>query len=165
MVPRLARLCAVAGLLLPASLIAQNAPAPSDEGAGLDPASPLAPLPHIGVDWPDLATGETVAGTTATAETIAETRYTWDIEGIDAAATPLLRQRFDQLSALSANDGDAANAAQLERRGREDAELLVTLLRGEGYYDARVSARSLPPGPGLGWCWRPRRGRCTALRG
>ena len=134
---RWARLCAVY-LFLPGVLSAQVAPAPG--GAELDPASPLLPLPAIGVDWPDLTTGD--PGTTAAAtDAAAEARYTWAIEGIDAVATPVLRQRFDQLSTLSANDGEAANAAQLDRRAREDAELLVTLLRGEGYYDARVATR------------------------
>ena len=137
MLSRLARLCAVAGLCLPVSLVAQKAPAPVEEGAGLDPASPLAPLPDIGVDWPDLSAGGAQAPATSTTEAAAEARYSWAIDGIDTVATPLLRQRFDQLSTLSANDGDPANAAQLERRAREDAALLITLLRGEGYYDAR----------------------------
>src|SRR3546814_19066135 len=52
---------------------------------------------------------------------------------------PLRRQRFDELSTLKAHDGDPANAAQLDRRAREDAELLTTLLRGQGYYDAQVT--------------------------
>src|SRR3546814_13562741 len=52
---------------------------------------------------------------------------------------PLRRQRFDELSTLKAHDGDPANAAQLDRRAREDAELLSTLLRGQGYYDAQVT--------------------------
>ena len=59
-------------------------------------------------------------------------------------ATPLLRQRFDDLSTLNANDGKPANAAQLDRRAREDADLLNSLLRGEGYYDARVTTRVEP---------------------
>src|SRR3546814_13340821 len=66
-------------------------------------------------------------------------RYGFAIEGLDATATPLLRQRFDELSTLKAHDGDPANAAQLDRRAREDAELLTTLLRGQGYYDAQVT--------------------------
>ncbi|WP_445193437.1 autotransporter assembly complex protein TamA [Sphingomonas sp. Tas61C01] len=119
--------------------------APSSEPVPLDPTAPLAPLPGIGVDWPDLgaaATGETA--TTTRTDGAAELRYSWKIEGIDAVATPLLRQRFDDLSTLNANDGSPANAAQLDRRAREDAELLTTLLRGEGYYDARVATRVEP---------------------
>lgn len=141
MSPRVMRLLPVA-FLLPAPLVAQTAPAGEP---ALDPASPLAPLPDIGVDWPDLTTTGTDATATAATDAMAEARYSWTIEGLDAAATPLLRQRFDQLSTLSANDGEPANAAQLERRAREDAELLVTLLRGEGYYDARVATRVEAP--------------------
>jgi translocation and assembly module TamA len=138
MVYRSARLCggAVAFLLLPATLAAQT-----PEQPGLDPASPLEPLPGIGVEWPDLATAHTAGLQSTATDAATEARYTWAIEGIDTVATPLLRQRFDQLSTLSANDGDPANAAQLDRRAREDGELLVTLLRSEGYYDARVATR------------------------
>ncbi|WP_375420963.1 autotransporter assembly complex family protein [uncultured Sphingomonas sp.] len=118
---------------------------PSSEPVPLDPTAPLAPLPGIGVDWPDLgaaANGEVAAATRT--DGAAELRYGWRIDGIDAVATPLLRQRFDDLSTLNANDGSPANAAQLDRRAREDAELLTTLLRGEGYYDARVTTRVEP---------------------
>ncbi|HVF95098.1 MAG TPA: autotransporter assembly complex family protein [Sphingomonas sp.] len=119
------------------------APVPSDPLA-LDPAAPLAALPGIGVDWPvlgDAATDPVAVGTTDAA---AETRYGWRLDGIDAVATPLLRQRFDDLSTLNANDGKPANAAQLDRRAREDAALLTSLLRAEGYYDARVATRVEP---------------------
>ena len=118
---------------------------PSSDAASLDPAAPLAPLPGIGVDWPDLGTAAIGEGpATARTDGAAELRYGWRIDGIDAVATPLLRQRFDDLSTLNANDGSPANAAQLDRRAREDAELLTTLLRGEGYYDARVTTRVEP---------------------
>ena len=120
--------------------------APSAEPVPLDPAAPLAPLPGIGVDWPDLGAATTPGEAAAATRTdgAAELRYRWRIDGIDAVATPLLRQRFDDLSTLNANDGSPANAAQLDRRAREDAELLTTLLRGEGYYDARVTTRVEP---------------------
>ncbi len=111
----------------------------------LDPQSPLAPLPGLGVAWPDLskAPAEPVTPDTPTAMT-GETRYSYRIDGIDAVASTLLRDRFAQLSTLKANDGQPANAAQLDRRAREDATLLTTLLRGEGYYDARVATRVEP---------------------
>ncbi|RIA37635.1 autotransporter secretion outer membrane protein TamA [Hephaestia caeni] len=131
---------------------AQSTPEPQAEtaippGSGapqpvpLDPDAPLAPLPGLGVDWPDLslAPEEVTADTGQTSEIASEMRYGFAIEGLDAAATPLLRQRFDELSTLKAHDGDPANAAQLDRRAREDAELLTTLLRGQGYYDAQVT--------------------------
>ncbi|MFY0064872.1 hypothetical protein ABTP66_19860, partial [Acinetobacter baumannii] len=47
-------------------------------------------------------------------------------------------------STLKANVGQPANAAQLDRRAREDATLLTTLLRAEGYYDAHVTTRVEP---------------------
>ena len=119
-------------------------PAAAQEGAPvaeptLDPAAPLAPLPDIGVAWPEL-TPEPASAETRTA-TIGETRYSWRIDGLDGVGSPLLRQRFADLSVLDQNDGDPANAAQLDRRAREDSALLVTLLRGEGYYDVRVTTR------------------------
>ncbi|QBM74791.1 outer membrane protein assembly factor [Sphingomonas sp. AAP5] len=122
---------------------------PADRGPQptlpLDPQSPMAPLPGLGVDWPDLskAPQEPVVADTPTAMT-GETRYSYRIDGIDSVASTLLRDRFAQLSTLKANDGQPANAAQLDRRAREDATLLTTLLRGEGYYDARVGTRVEP---------------------
>ena len=108
--------------------------------APLDPDAPLAPLPGIGVDWPDLSNAPTAAPSKGVTDIAAERRYGWRIEGI-AAAGPLLRDRFDDLSTLAENDGRPANAAQLDRRAQEDAELLTNLLRGEGYYDAAVQTR------------------------
>lgn len=123
--------------------ISPPAPTPG-EPAPLDPGSPLAPLPGIGVAWPDLSAQPADPAAAAVTDAAAETRYSWRILGIDGIGTVLLRQRFDQLSTLNANDGEAANAAQLDRRAREDADLLTSLLRAEGYYDARVATRVQP---------------------
>lgn len=128
---------------LPAA--AQQASAPVAEPA-LDPSAPLADMPDIGVAWPEL-TPEPASADPRSAATIGETRYNWRIDGLGAASTPLLRQRFADLSVLDQHDGEPANAAQLDRRAREDSELLLTLLRGEGYYDARVQTR-VEPGDG-----------------
>ncbi|WP_414712857.1 autotransporter assembly complex protein TamA [Sphingomonas sp.] len=130
-------------VLMTQPALAQTAPAPE---APLDPAAPLAELPGIGVDWPDLS-AEPATPADAQTDAAAERRYAWRLEGVDGIAGDVLRQRFDQFSALNANDGDEANAAQLDRRAREDAELLTTLLRAEGYYDARVATRIEPPTP------------------
>ena len=134
-------------LLLPAPLAAQVAPVPPAQQpapeAPLDPAAPLAELPGIGVDWPDLS-AEPATPADRQADAAAERRYSWRIDGVDTVASAVLRQRFAQLSALDTHDGDPANAAQLDRRAREDADLLVTLLRAEGYYDARVATRVEP---------------------
>ena len=110
----------------------------------LDPSSPLAPMPDIGVDWPDLpASSETDAQASASAS--AETRYAYRLDDLGPADSPLLRQRFEETASLALNDDKPANAAQLDRRAKEDSELLLTLLRGAGYYDARVRP-SVEPG-------------------
>jgi translocation and assembly module TamA len=122
-----------------------QADAQDDAQVPLDPDSPLAPLPDIGVAWPRLGAGPGATATNGqTTDIAAESRYSWSVEGIDGVATPLLRTRFDELSTLNANDGKPANAAQLDRRAREDADLLKSLLRGEGFYDASVATRIEP---------------------
>ncbi len=120
-------------------------PTPTAVPGQLDPQSPLAPMPDLGVAWPDLSSlpAEPV-DPNATPEMAGEVRYDYRVDGIDEVATPLLRERFKQLSTLAANDGSPANAAQLDRRAREDAVLLVGLLRAQGYYDARVTSRLEP---------------------
>lgn len=119
--------------LVASPLAAQQAGVP-------DPSSPLDPMADIGVAWPEL-TPEAPDPDAPRTATIGETRYSWRIDGLDGAGSALLRERFAALSVLDQNDGEAANAAQLDRRAREDSALLVTLLRGEGYYDARVATR------------------------
>src|SRR5947209_11031139 len=89
-------LCAAATLALASTAtLAQTAPvqpqpqpqSPPD-AAELDPSAPLAPLPDLGVDWPDLNTKDTTAPAAATAaaqqsdESSSEVRYTWTIEGL-----------------------------------------------------------------------------------
>ncbi|RZM33613.1 MAG: outer membrane protein assembly factor, partial [Sphingomonas sp.] len=79
---------------------------PAEESAGpaipaepqrLDPQSPMADLPGLGVDWPDLskAPTEPVAATSAATVT-GEVRYSYRVDGIDSVASALLRERFDQ---------------------------------------------------------------------
>lgn len=140
----------IAGAGLIASIV--SAPAGAQQAAGtapapalpaeqpIDPAAPLADMPDIGVAWPELPP-QTFAAQQATAAQTGETRYAWRIDGLDDMASPLLRERFAALSVLDQNDGEAANAAQLDRRAREDSTLLVTLLRAQGYYDAEVEPR------------------------
>lgn len=99
-------------------------------------------MPGLGVEWPDLdAMPPEPVDPAAAVEMTGESRYSYRIDGIDAVTSPLLHQRFQGLSTLKAHEGDPANAAQLDRRAREDSTLLVGLLRAEGYYDARVSTR------------------------
>lgn len=117
------------------------------QSTGLDPQSPLAPMPDLGVDWPDLdAAPPEPVDPASQAEMTGEEHYSYRVDGIDSVSSALFHQRFKELSTLNAHDGDVANAAQLDRRAREDAALLVELLRAEGYYDARVGTRIEPNG-------------------
>lgn len=162
-------LCAVAVIALPhVPAFSQAAPPtvpppePLPNGAELDPNAPLAPLPDLGVPWPDLKPSEsappaavttTVKGkkqTQAVAETGGNIRYTVDVEGLTAIgnAEDLLHQ-FRAQSALEAERKDSANAAQIGRRASADAELLTQLLRSQGYYDADVEPSTERAGDGL----------------
>jgi translocation and assembly module TamA len=125
----------------------------------LDPDSPMAPLPDLGVDWPDLgapaeapppAAGATPAAATppppvsGTIDGTAERRYRFVIEGLDTlegVSPGKVRDAFEQISALKAGVGKHANVAQIDRRAREDEGALRDVLRAYGYYDADVQAR------------------------
>ena len=111
----------------------------------LDPSAPLDPMPDIGVEWPEMEAGQddTIADTplAGIADAASERAYVVDIAGLDSAVETALRPRFVQLSTLVQNRDDPANAAQIDRRAREDADLLTELLRGQGYYDSLVQAR------------------------
>ena len=126
--------------LTPLSAVAQVAPPPAEPV--LDPTSPTAELPDIGIAWPDLTHSPPDADATATrADVAVDSRYSYTIAGIEGVGSELMRQRFDAASTLRANRNEVASAPQIDRRAREDAELLQTLLRSEGYYDARVAPR------------------------
>ncbi|HEY4071055.1 MAG TPA: BamA/TamA family outer membrane protein [Sphingomicrobium sp.] len=131
----------------------QQEPPPASEPE-LDPNAPLAPLPDLGVDWPDLNATDTTlpsppvateptsqAQTPAHAATDASgtLRYTVEVQGLSAlgSAEELLKA-FRKSSTLEAERKDSANAAQIGRRANADADLLSELLRSQGYYDASV---------------------------
>ncbi|UUL81453.1 autotransporter assembly complex protein TamA [Sphingomonas qomolangmaensis] len=146
---------AVAGLLVlsPAVSRAQTAttpdaaaPASAQDDDLLDPDAPLMPMPELGIAWPDLALapGETATAETAIDDGTGEARYRYQVEGMDAVWTELMRQRFDEGSILRANRNKPANAAQIDRRARADSTLLGEVLRAEGYYDARIDTRVEP---------------------
>lgn len=128
----------------PTAIPSPAPPAPVEPGVP-DPAAPLDPMPDIGVDWPQLQqeAPETIA--TAPDAGIAEARseraYAVVITGLDPLTETEIRAQFDQLSTLQATRKDPANAAQIDRRAREDADLLAELLRGHGHYDATVYTR------------------------
>jgi len=134
--------------LLPALALAQ----PAD----LDPSAPLDPMPDLEVEWPDLnapdqpVTAEPAPEAAAenqpeppalSDDATAELRYTVSLEGIEQVATAELISSFESQSALHKGRKDPANAAQVDRRSRADAELLAELLRSQGYYDATVEPR------------------------
>ena len=75
------------------------------------------------------------------ADAAAERRYTVRFEGLDPDTEASLAAQFDPLSTLDQNRREPANAAQIDRRAREDADLLAELLRARGYYDALVRTR------------------------
>jgi len=148
-------LCAAALSAFASSVRAQTVvpvSQPPPDAAELDPNAPLDPMPGLGVAWPDLNardTTETAPGTATEAspaapeETAGEVRYTVIVEGLGALGDSVdLLSQFRKQSALEAERKEAANAAQIGRRSRADADLLAELLRSRGYYDATVEPRT-----------------------
>ncbi len=136
---RRSAVCAITALMLGSVAQAQTVP--------LDPGSPMAPLPELGVDWPDLNQVDPIAPASNAApvrtEAADDQRYDVVVTGIDALP-PTLGRRFDELSVLKEGAGKPANVAQIDRRARDDAELLNTILRAEGYYDASIDTDVAP---------------------
>ncbi|HEX6661778.1 MAG TPA: outer membrane protein assembly factor, partial [Sphingomicrobium sp.] len=129
---------------------------PPPEPAQLDPSAPLDPMPGLGVDWPTLETTEPTAPNpsdqlqappTPTQDESGNRKYVVQIEGLGSAGDfEDLLKAFRMQSALEADRKDPANAAQIARRSRADADLLEELLRSQGYYDADVEPRTEPAG-------------------
>ena len=140
--PVVAVLAAAALILCHEKAPAQDADPMGELEAPLDPSAPLAPLPDLGVEWPDMEAeaGEDIADTPDTdiADATGERGYSVRIEGLEAAPAEDLLAQFGALSTLEENRDDPANAAQIDRRAREDADLLAELLRAHGFYDAMV---------------------------
>ncbi|MDQ3077457.1 MAG: BamA/TamA family outer membrane protein [Pseudomonadota bacterium] len=148
-------IAAGAGLALAQPALAQQAP-PSvpPAGADIDPSAPLDAMPDLGVEWPDLDrpdptpkadpeaapdADEPQAEAVLVDDGGAARRYRVTLGGIDGIeAEAAVRSAFEGQSALAEDRDDAANAAQIDRRTRADAELLAELLRAQGYYDAEV---------------------------
>ncbi|HAF42463.1 MAG TPA: hypothetical protein DCG90_11970 [Sphingobium sp.] len=146
--------------------------------AAPDVNAPLDAMPDIGLDWPDMGqpdridplpadpadqnaaapsdpSGEaasTVVEPVEDAATFAdageERRYTVVLAGVDAIADAQFTQRFDELSALRLGQDKPANLAQINRRIKEDRDLLDRLLRAKGYYAARIRGSVAPPAAG-----------------
>ena len=142
--------CAAAVLALAAAPgFAQPAAPPPSDPAELDPSAPLDPMPDLGVPWPDMnAPGEVkppegaAAAQPASAQPTDETgerKYTIAVEGLNAVGdVEEILKAFRSQSTLEAERKHPANAAQIARRSRADADLLEELLRSQGYYDAVV---------------------------
>jgi translocation and assembly module TamA len=129
----------------------QQIPPTAGEPADLDPNAPLAPMPDLGVDWPDLNAKEAepssqpsppnshIAAPDLATEASGTLRYTWRIEGLSTVGgAQNVLDAFRKQSTLEAERKKAANAAQIGRRASADADLLSELLRSQGYYDASV---------------------------
>jgi translocation and assembly module TamA len=127
-------------------------PPPAD--APLDPSAPIEDWPDLGVDWPDMEADRTapipVTPEAAAADAAGARRYAYRIEGLDGAEAQAVTARFRALSTLEQYRGEPANAAQIDRRARADADLLGQLLRADGHYDAQVTtAVDAAPGGGF----------------
>ncbi len=141
----MARLAALSLILCHGHALAQDSDPFGELDAPLDPSAPLDPLPGLGVPWPDMEqeTGDdiAVAPDARTADAAGERTYAVRVEGLDGIGAAELLAQFAELSTLQANRDDPANAAQIDRRAREDEELMAELLRAYGYYDALVRTR------------------------
>lgn len=122
-------------------------PAIQADGAPADLS--LAPMPDLGVDWPDLAMPDAAPSAAEKQTTVrapfasdveASRPYRVSIDGIDDLS-PAFRERFNSLSSLQAGNNKPANAAQIDRRVSEDEALVRQLLRAIGHYDGVVESR------------------------
>ncbi len=102
-------------------------PAVADEAPEF--AEPLTPLAEFEVDPRE------IEGVDPAEEV--EVRYATVVEGLEQVG---LLDRFEDLSALEEGDGEAANAAMVAARAREDENLATRLLQAEGYYDGTATA-------------------------
>jgi translocation and assembly module TamA len=130
-------------LILGTPNIALGQTTPLPEQPLLDPESPMAPMADIGVDWPEIADAPQTYASPTTPDTTSDEhadalRYSIAIVGLDPPLRAAIGPRFDALSALRSGVKDTANAAQINRRARDDAELLTAILKNNGYYDAVV---------------------------
>ncbi|HET8533987.1 MAG TPA: BamA/TamA family outer membrane protein [Sphingomicrobium sp.] len=148
-------LCAAGTAALACSpAVAQQAPQQPDS-ADIDPSAPLAPMPDIGVPWPDLgkappdeAGPETSSEGAAVTDTSVERGYTIAIDGLERIGNAqALVEAFEKQSALYEDRKEPANVAQVQRRSEDDSDLLAELLRSQGYYDAVVEPDIEPKGP------------------
>ena len=142
---RVAPVALTVALAVAAPVHGQGLPAPAEPTPAtetpLDPESPMAEMPDIGVEWPDLPAEE--AGEQASGVDSADEqgrRYTVTLAGVPTTSETQIAQRFEALSALKTGASKPANVAQIDRRARDDTALLAELLRADGFYDARIES-------------------------
>ena len=107
-------------------------PVPPAPDQPLDPSAPLDPWPDLNVDWPDMEAPDTEipdAPDAEVTESAATRTYTYRIDGLGEIDSAALLAQFRGLSALEEYRGDPANAAQIDRRARAEADLLAELMR------------------------------------
>lgn len=188
-----------AALLVPLLLLAPVAHAQAAAQAGAQPVPDqpdldpnLAPMPDIGVDWPDMGqpdivtpmvelppqssdvpqqavapeaaeeqAEEAVTFADTGADAGEERRYTVAMTGVEEIADAQFTTRFNELSVLHQGEGKPANLAQINRRIKEDSDLLDRLLRAKGYYAARIRG-AVTPRRRAATGWRSPSGSCRA---
>ncbi len=132
-------------LMLTPSAQAQSAGSLGTSGEPpLDPTSPMAELPDIGVAWPVMTTAPD-AGSDPAVPALqnadpGDRRYSVELIGMEKIDAAPIIARFEALSALKQGEGKVANTAQIDRRAREDRDLLDQILRTSGYYDAQIDS-------------------------
>ncbi|HKY82549.1 MAG TPA: autotransporter assembly complex family protein [Sphingobium sp.] len=122
-----------------------------------DDVTPLAPDPLVEAT-PDAAQEaengsadavvEPAEEATEFADSGEERRYSVTLNGVEQIADAQFDSRFEQLSVLHEGAGKPANLAQINRRIKEDSELLDRLLRAKGYYAARIRSAIAAPRAG-----------------
>ncbi len=118
-------------------------PLPQDPADAADQAGEVADAAAAVQDAAD----DVPAEVAAFADSGEEKRYLVRLNGVDQIADAQFDSRFKQSSVLREGEGKPANIAQINRRIKEDSELLERLLRAKGYYAARVrSSISVAPG-------------------
>lgn len=119
----------------PATPVTPSPPPQPDAGLEAELDAPLAPLGEFeSVPPAQFAPSES--------EQRAEVAYSVTVAGLDA---PSIERQFRELSALYQGDDELAPAGQVRLRAEADAELLQTLLRAQGHFDAAVEVTFEPP--------------------
>lgn len=124
--------------------LAENPQSPAPGGAPGDGPAPSVPLQPVR----QLAQEQRDEPTEKVEDDGSQRRYEIVINGVESIADDMFRTRFDELSILREGKGKPANIAQINRRMRQDGEVLDKLLRAKGYYAARVRPAVQPPEQG-----------------